>query len=78
MTLDINRSTSLESIFKRDVKLYKKTVSVKAVQVHEFFAVFTSGCIIHGDAGDYVCEDIDGEKWIVKKKTFEKTHDEIK
>lgn len=78
MTLTINNKDLIESIFFRDVKSYKKTVPIKAVQVYEFFVVRTLEGSMCGVAGDYLCEGISGEKWPVKKEIFEKTYEEVK
>ena len=75
MTLEIQRSMQLEEFGK--VKTYKKTATVKAVQIGEFFAVATLEGFMHGDAGDYLCEGIEGEKWPVKKEIFEKTYEVV-
>ena len=79
MTLDISNSVKLELIFHKDaIKTYKKIVPVKAIQIQEFFSVSTPEYTMHGDAGDYLCQGIEGEKWPVKKAIFEKTYEEIK
>lgn len=62
MTLIITTSVSLESIFHKDVKEYRKTATVKATQVHESFTVQTLEGKMSGVAGDYLCEGINGEK----------------
>ncbi len=78
MTLAISNSVKLELIFHKDyIKTYKKTVPVKAIQIHENFSVDTLENTMFGNAGDYLCEGIAGEKWPVKKEIFEKTYEVV-
>ena len=76
MTLDLYNHDSLVSIFGRDPQVYRKTALVKAVQVHQSFLVHTLDGECSGVAGDYICQAF-GEKWIVKKRIFEKTYEVI-
>ena len=78
MTVDfiVDNNTSIETL-STFVKSYKKTATVKAFQVKTNFLVKTLEGTMKGNAGDYLCQGIDGEKWPVKKEVFEKTYEVV-
>ena len=60
-----------------NMKTYRKTATVDAVQLEMKFAVQTEEGVMRGNPGDYLCIGIDGERWPVKKEIFEKTYEVI-
>ena len=60
-----------------NTKTYRKTATVDAVQLEMEFAVQTEEGIMIGNAGDYLCIGIEGERWPVKKEIFEKTYEVV-
>lgn len=76
MTKSIDTSKTIVGQF-HGVRLFRRISdhSLKAIQLHEPFTVKTSKDTTHGAAGDYLCEDIDGEIWILKREDFEKTYE---
>ena len=73
----IKSKRTLASTFHREIKTYRKTGTVKAIQIHESFTVDTPVGTMYGKPEDYLCEGIDGEKWPVKKAIFEKTYEVV-
>lgn len=61
-----------------DANTYRKTATVKAQQLTFHFSVETNEGTMRGNAYDYLCEGIEGERWPVKKEIFEKTYEVIK
>ena len=66
---------NVDDILFGDFKEYRKTATVKAIQLELEFSVNTLEGVLTGKLGDYLCEGIDGERWPVKKKIFEKTYE---
>ncbi len=60
-----------------DIKTYRKTATVEAVQLKTKFTVQTEEGIMQGNVNDYLCIGIDNEMWPVKKDIFEKTYEVI-
>lgn len=54
---------------------YRKTASVKAMQVPVEFTVATEEGIMKGLPGDYLCQGPAGELWPVRKGIFEDTYE---
>lgn len=61
-----------------DAKTYCKTAMVRAIRIDYHFYVVTKEGTMTGEAGDYLCEGIEGERWPVKRAIFEKTYEESK
>jgi hypothetical protein len=54
---------------------YRKTATVKAVQMNEEFEVLTPEGLMKGHKGDYLCKGSEGELWPVRKHIFEKNYE---
>lgn len=59
-------------------KYRKKPVVILAKQMQEEFTVNTLEGKMHGMAGDYLIEGVEGERYPCAKRIFEKTYDEVK
>lgn len=53
---------------------YNKIVPVLARKMNINCHVSNRKGIMKGKKGDYLCVDADGERWIIKKETFEQTY----
>jgi len=53
---------------------YRKTATVKAVQMNEPFEVLSPSGLNVGEPGDYLMEGEPGDRWVCKKDVFEKTY----
>lgn len=56
---------------------YRKTATVWAVKMSSDFDVDTLEGVMHGSAGDYLCQGPEGERWPVKGSIFDKTYEKI-
>lgn len=55
-------------------KEYRKTATVLAVKMDVEFTVNTIEGVMKGNAGDYLCEGVEKERWPIKKEIFEKSY----
>ncbi len=56
-------------------QVYRKTVTIRAIQMDRPFAVQTPHGLVQGQKGDYLCANMnDTDRWPVKKEIFEATH----
>lgn len=58
-------------------KEYRKTRTIKAVQIGIVFVVDTLEGIFEGKAGDWLAEGIEGERYIIDDVIFRKTYEEV-
>lgn len=82
----VDNNTPIETLsafvksYKRiiPIETYKKTEPIKAFQVKIDFTVKTPKVTQYGDAGDYLIQEINGEKRHVKKEIFENNYEVLK
>jgi hypothetical protein len=58
----------------RSGREYRKTATVWAVQLQQRIEVPTLEGILTGQAGDYLCQGPNGERWPVRQEIFEGTY----
>jgi len=58
-----------------DAGTFRKTATVKAKKLAVQFTVETAEGVMTGNAGDYLCEGIEGERWPVKQSIFEQSYE---
>lgn len=58
-------------------KTYRKIAPTRAIKMSEPFAVTTPGGLVHGDAGDYLCETTGGDRYPAIASVFEQENREI-
>lgn len=54
---------------------YRKTATVRAIQMDAPFRVETTEGVMEGAAGDYLCQGPAGECWPIKREVFEATYE---
>lgn len=60
-------------------KMYQKITPIRAKQIDRDFVVNTPHGLVKAQAGDYLCENLEGtDRWPCKKEIFEKTYVEIR
>lgn len=60
------------------MKVVKKPIPVDAYQAKKPIDVKTLEGVMHANIGDWIITGIDGERWPVKRKIFEKTYHILK
>ncbi len=56
-------------------KEYRKKTTIKAIQMNQPFRVNTLDGCFHGKAGDWLAEDVKGERYIIDNDVFEKFYE---
>jgi len=56
---------------------YRKTALTSAVRMDHAFRVRTPSGMVTAEAGDYLCEGVEGERWPVKASVFEASYESV-
>ena len=68
---------NLTTTHMNNAREYKKTATIKAVQVGTEFVVDTLEGTFIGKPGDWLAEGIEGERYIIDDAIFRKTYEEV-